>query len=241
MHLENSSRAALYEKFLDLIGQEAQRERRAVNRRMFGVFVWCFLAPAVVSITLLLLVKFQVLPRRVHGYIDWISLVFPIAYSVYFLSSEVFREIPNAFRRGGIWSILKDAQKSGVWKSQVIEQMEKSLPASLEDWDWIIISFRGELDRLLYRARYLTALAGAVFFMIMQGIDAIGPDDQKVSWVRDPVFGWVELSGGDLSEFVGLTLFLVLLYLSSSQSYHYLNRFLNCAELRRSDLATQGR
>src|SRR4051794_3385485 len=95
------NRQELYKSFIDYIRLDVQRERRAINRRMLSVFFWCFLLPALFSISLLLLVKFGVLPRSSKGLLDWVVLVFPIFYSLYILSSEVLREVPAAFRHGG--------------------------------------------------------------------------------------------------------------------------------------------
>jgi hypothetical protein len=88
-----------------------------------------------------------------------------------------------------------------------------------------------DLQAMEYRTKYLTALAGAVFFLIMQGIDSLTDGEGKVTWVKSSVLGWVETSSSDLSQFVGLALFLVLLYLSGSQTYQSLKRYLNCIEL----------
>lgn len=226
-------RFELYRSFLDFISAETQRERSVVNRRMLSVFVWCFLLPTVISFTILLLVKLNVLPLRARGYTDWLVLVFPVIYSLYFLGSEVLRDIPTAFRRGGMGTTLGQALKEGEWRHRTCDAIRKSIPASSEEWRWIISNFKMDLAVMRYRTRYLTALAGAVFFLIMQGIDSIAeePDQQKVTWMKDSVLGWIETSSGDMSQFIGLGLFLVLLYLSGSQTSHSLHRYLNCAEL----------
>jgi hypothetical protein len=111
--------------------------------------------------------------------------------------------------------------------------MDKTLAASADEWDWIIANFKMDLRSMEYRTKYLTALAGAVFFLLMQGIDSIVDGEGKSTWVRTATLGWIETSSSDLSQFVGLALFLVLLYLSGSQTYHSLRRYLDCAELVR--------
>jgi hypothetical protein len=229
--MQNHSRQELYRAFIEFIRNDSQRERSAVNRRMLGVALWCFVLPTLVALSVLLLVKWNVLPPRARGFLDWLVLVFPVTYSVYFLSSEVLREVPAAFRRGGIANTLGQSLKEGEWRERVCEGMRRSLHASGDDWTWLTASFRMDLDSLQYRNRYLTALGGAVFFLIMQGIDSI-TDTDKTTWIRDSVLGWVEAASySDLSQYVGLALFLVLLYLSGSQNYHSLQRYMHCAEL----------
>jgi len=231
--MEGQSRHELYTTFIELVRVDLQLERNQMRRRMFSVFLWCFLLPAVMVAGTLLLAGLGILPRTARGYVDWMVLIPPIFYSLYILGSEVVSEVPSTFRRGGMAATLGQSIREGLWRDRVCGLMEKALPhASTEDWRWIVASFRVDLDNLQYRTRYLTALAGAVFFLIMQGIDSITDTEEgKVTWVRNSVLGWIETNSSDLSQFVGLALFLVLLYLSGSQTYHALNRYLNCAEL----------
>jgi hypothetical protein len=229
-----NSRQELYKNFLDFIRLETQRERLVVNRRMLNVFFWCFLLPAVSSLLVLLLVKLGVLPPRFRIHLDWLVLVFPVAYSIYFLSREVLVEIPEAFKRGGIATSLGGCLKEGEWRDRVAEGMRRTVSSQPEDWLWITESFRMDLQAMRYRARYLTVLAGAVFFLLMQGIDSLTDDgSSRHVWMGNKLAEFLDaaVSIADLSQFVGLALFLVLLYLSGSQNAHSLERYLNCAEL----------
>ena len=81
----------------------------------------------------------------------------------------------------------------------------------------------------------MTALAGAVFYLILQGVDLLGDEPPQVAWMKSPM-GWIEVSQNDFSQFIGLGLFLVLFYLSGSQTFHSLSRYLNCAELVKTTL-----
>lgn len=218
---------------MEFVRADIQRERHQVNRRMFSVFFWCFALPALVSATILLLIKFHIFPRNVRNYLDWMVLIFPISYSLYILSSEVISQIPAAFRRGGVANILGQSLKQAEWRERVCDSMQKSIHANVEQWHWVVENFRIDLRTLQNRTRYLTALAGAVFFLLMQGIDAIGDSapETPYGWNKNPILGWIESSSNDISQLVGLTLFLVLLYLSGSQTYHSLARYLHCAEL----------
>ncbi len=226
------SRQDRYRDFIEFISIDIQRERSLVNKRMFSVFLWCFILPAIVSFTVLLFVKLGFFPRTSRAHLDWVVLIFPVFYSLYILGSEVLKGVPSAFKKGGIANTLGQSLKEVEWRERAREAMNKSVTANTDEWRWIVASFRIELGALQYRTRYLTALAGAVFFLIMQGIDTLSSDTEgKVTWTKDPIMGWVETTSNDLSWFVGLGLFLLLLYLSGNQTYQSLNRYLHCAEL----------
>lgn len=223
----------LYRDLIEFVKHDVQRERSQVNRRMFNVFLWCFLLPAAASIAFLLLIKFHILPRRARGILDWMALIFPISYSLYILSSEVLAQMPAVFRKGGTSNVLTQSLKETAWRERVCEGMKKSVQATPEEWRWLVASFRIDLSAIQNRTRYLTALAGAVFFLLMQGIDTLGEvtADNPATWNKNPLMGWLESSSNDFSQFIGLALFLVLLYLSGNQTYHSLMRYLGCVEL----------
>lgn len=222
---------AVYIKFLEQVRIESQRERSIETKRMLHVFFWCFLLPALLSIISLVFVKTGIFPRSMRNSISWIPLVFPVLYSIFFLSSQVLRDVPSAFRRGKLASHLGEAAKDGQWRERVCRELLRNVSMNHEDWIWVVTSFHIDLEALLHRTRYLTALAGAVFFLIMQGIDLIADPIPTDTYVKDPTFGWVQVSSSDPLQFVGLALFLLLLYLSGSQSYHALKRYLSCARL----------
>ncbi len=229
--MQGKTRFELYKTFIEFVAHDIQRQRHQVNRKMFSVFFWCFLLPVLISLVVLVLVKLKVFPRNARNHIDWLVLVLPVLYSLYFLGSEVLMQVPAAFKKGGMANTLGQALKEGEWRDQVAEGLSRVLGASVQEWEWIVANFRMDLQAMQYRARYLTALAGAVFFLLMQGIDSIADDDRKTFWMKPTFVGWVDATTADLSQYVGLALFLVLLYLSGSQIYHNLSRYLNCAEL----------
>jgi hypothetical protein len=217
-----------YRAFLEFVGNDVQRERHRANRRMLSVFLWCFLVPAIMTVIILLLVKIGWLPRRARANVDWLILIFPVLYSVYILGSEVLTGIPSIFRRGGLATSLKQAQTEGEWRDRACETLRSQCSFSLSEWEWVIQSFRIDLEKMMNRTKYLTALAGAVFFLVMQGIDSL--TDAPETAIRNPLMLWLEASNG-ISQLMALALFLVLLYLSGNQTYHSLLRYLNCAEL----------
>jgi len=226
-----------YRTFLEFVGDDLQRERRQANRRMLSVFIWCFLAPVVLSIAILLLVKVGIVPQGAKKNLDWLILVFPVFYSIYILGSEVISGIPSMLRRGGLVHSLRQAETQSEWRERVCEAMKTQLKYGSREWKWVLASFRVDLEAMLYRAKYLTALAGAVFFLLLKGIDSLteGPD---LSWLKNPVVGWVETSN-TISQLMALALFLVLLYLTGSQAHQSLRRYMDCAEIVSSDVAEE--
>lgn len=240
--MQGRTKEELYQSFIEFVGNDIQRERRHANRRMIYVFIWCLFLPFVASATILLLIRFHIFPRWARPYADWAVLVFPVIYSLYVLSFEVLAEIPSVFRKGGIATTLSQATKQGEWRRRVCDAILTSVPASAEEWKWVVTSFRMDLNGLKQRTSHLTALAGAVFFLILHGIDSLG-DNTVAHPVPTPnmVMGWVEAANNDLSQMIALALFLVLFYLSGSQTYYSLTRYMNCAELVLVDLAKRER
>jgi hypothetical protein len=213
----------LYSKFLDFVRDDHQKDRAVDNRRMLSVFIWCFLAPAIVSIVTILLINYSILPRSMRGYLDWIVLIFPVLYSIYFLGSQVLSGLPIAFKRGGFAMGLAQTKKESDWRFKLSEKLHKEMKLSQSDWNWIVQNLEEDLDRMQVKTRYLTALAGAVFFLLMQGIDSITTDSQVIE----------ATTSSAASEWISLFLFLVLLYMSGQQSYYSLKRYLACAKLSR--------
>jgi hypothetical protein len=240
--MQGRTKEELYQSFIDFVGNDVQKERRHANRRMIYVFIWCLILPVVTAATILLLIRLHIFPRWARTYADWAVLLFPVIYSLYILSFEVLAEIPNAFRKGGIASTLGHATRQGEWRRRVCDSMMSGVPATAEEWKWVVTSFRMDLNGLRQRTSHLTALAGAVFFLIMHGIDSVG-DTNVVRQVPTPnmVMGWVEAANNDISQMIALALFLVLFYLSGSQTYYSLSRYMNCAELVLVDLAKRER
>ncbi len=225
-----------YRIFLSQVNSEMQAERQASNRRMISVLLWCFIFPLVIGSLFLLMISFRLIPFSARTYVDLVYLGFPVVYSLFFLSSQVIKDLPGHFKRGGVGTLLLNSQKDEAWRTQVCKRWIAKSTFSSDDWKWIIANFKLDLERLKERNKYLTALAGAVFYLIMQGLDSIqGAQD---NWVvsegsfKHPVLKWLlGPIAAELGQYVGLALFLVLLYLSGRQAYIGLAKYLECAEL----------
>lgn len=226
------SRSETYRAFLAAVSGDIQKERARANRRFFGVFFWCFLAPAVTTLGLMLAVRGGFIAHRWRALCDWLVLIFPIGYSLFVLGFEVLRDVPTAFRRGGLVNTLKQSGQEGDWRAQQTEALVAQVGADPGDWEWITASYRIDLAAFLGRTRYLTALSGAVFFLIFRGIDWLS-DPGASRMVRNPLLSpYVQVTGfDDQAMTLTLAIFLVLLYLSGTQTHRALSRYLDCAEL----------
>jgi hypothetical protein len=233
--MQPRNRQELYRSFIEFVIADLQSERKLVNRRMFNVLLWCFIAPAILMATGLILIRLGVIPPAVRSGLDSLMVLCPVAYGFYILGSEVLTEMPSAFKRGGIANTLSSSLKDSEWRDRKCETLKRNLEASALEWDWIIFSFGIDLEQLRNRNRYMTGLAGAVLFMILQGIDLLGDEEVKTTWIKSP-FGMMEAAPADFSQFIALGLVLLLLYLSGNQTHQSLARYRNCAELIRKQL-----
>lgn len=226
----------VYLDFLEFVSKDLAEEQVLLNRKIRGVFLWCFAIPAVASATILLFSKVGLLPRSARAWVDWVSLLFPISFSLFTLGSEVIVRIPIRFKKGALAPQLAPALQAGQWRSRVSGQMTKLLHLKKEEWDWVVENFKMDLDSMLQRTRFLTALAGAVFFLVMQGIDSVADEPLVLPKHMPPqavLLAAGEWAMGGISQYVGLSLFLTLLYLSGAQTHQTLLRYLRSAELAR--------
>ena len=155
-------------------------------------------------------------------------MIFPVAYSLYFLSAEVLSGLPTAFRWGGLALTLEQNIKESAWREQTCKSLLQNINATDAEWTWVAKNFKMDLETMKVKTRFLTALAGAVFFLIMQGLDLLGTDDYSLlEWTPTAFFTWLERASSGVLQLVALGLFLVMLYLSGIQVYHSLGRYMN--------------
>jgi hypothetical protein len=187
------------------------------------------------------LIKIGAVPRRFGRYTDWLIVGFPVVYALYVLIADVIHELPQAYRRGGVAATLGRALEEARWRDRVCNELRTQFLAvsplrngprsARKQWPWLLESFQTDLDNLRDRTRYLTALAGAVFFLLMKGLDVFDDFKDPLTTTRSYILGWFESSSSNAAQFIGLGLFLVLLYLSGNQAYLSLARYLHCLKL----------
>ncbi|MBI3534071.1 MAG: hypothetical protein HY072_01105 [Deltaproteobacteria bacterium] len=228
--MQRSSFTELYETFLDFVRQEIQKERSTVNKKMLSVLLWCFVFPALLSIIIVILTNLRILPFYTRHYLDWILLAFPVFYALYFLNSEVLKDLPSLFKKGGMTTTLNQALKDTKWREHVCDELEKKIKLNDEELGQIASHFKIDLDNLYSRIRFITVLAGAVFFLILKGLDLFFDTDSK-NIIQNNSHFINKPSNYDFSELIVLGLFLIIFYLSGNQTYRSLLRFLQCTEL----------
>jgi hypothetical protein len=200
---------------------------------MKSVFLWCFIAPMISVLFVAAARRWGWTDRLPRGYGEWVVLFFPVAYSIFVFGSEMLRGLPNIFRRGGAANVLQHSVEEVKWRQDVCEQLRARVHASAGDWSWIHTNFRMELQAMRYRNRYLVILAGAVFFLILEGVEVIGPSGALDAGAVSPstFFHFMNAAIDEISRVIALGFVLVLLYLSGTQLQSNLERFLNSVEL----------
>ncbi|MCC7442306.1 MAG: hypothetical protein IT285_11770, partial [Bdellovibrionales bacterium] len=180
--MQHKTRTELYRDFIQFVQRDTQRERTAFKQRMIQVLVWCFVLPAVASALVAIFQKAGVFPMRYQRYGDWMILLFPVTYAGYFLVFKGFSDKPALLAKGagGFAGNLGQALRQSEWRDRIAAELGRVVPARLEDWPWIAANFRMDLSALKDRTKFLTALAGAVFFLIFQGIDLLGPEPARM-------------------------------------------------------------
>jgi hypothetical protein len=222
-----------YVRFLEFVQRDLQKDRVAVHRKMFSVFLWGFLVPAGVVLLILVLVNYRILPMKARGMLDLVLLFFPVVYSIYILVSEVLVRLPSVFKKGGLSGVLDQSARDSVWREKVCLSMDRVLPFQPSEWEWVMQSFEIDLQSRLKYTRFITGLSGAIFFLMFQGVDLLagGDVEARVSWSRNASTGMLESSTHDLSQIIALSLFLGLFYLAGVQNVRSLERYLDCARL----------
>ena len=233
--MEKKPRIEMYADFLSFVEQKSKREQSVVNHRLFNVLFWCFILPICLSVLFLLAVRVGLLPHRVKGYLDWLILLFPIGFALFTLVSEAYVDFPLMFRRGGMVTPLREVLKNYEWREMTIQELEKRIVVSPRDWHWIAVNFEIDLKRLEFKAKYLTVLGGALFFLLFQGLDILdaltGESGAQVVWTPTILGTWLQWFFNQVMQIVSLLLFLGIFYLSGRQLQHLLERFLHCAQL----------
>tara|TARA_Y100000590_G_scaffold467963_1_gene648785 strand:+ start:961 stop:1665 length:705 start_codon:yes stop_codon:yes gene_type:complete len=222
----------IYSEFLKFVAQDIQIERGILKRRMFSVFLWCFVLPALSYLFVVLSIRLGWLSLRWLFVSDWLLLGFPLVYSLYFLGSEVLWGMRLVVKQGGVNATLKDLEQDTYWRVDTSEKMSIQITAEKDLWKTIYFNFKKDLERMRYRSKYLTVFSAAIFFLIMKGIDVLEPESPvNTQWNAQSFLLWIDQMGGSLNQVVAVFFFLVLLFLSSSEMIHRLEKYLDCAEL----------
>lgn len=238
--MTTKNRAEIYADFLKFIQDDSQKDRMQVHQQMFSTLLWCFLVPVSFSIVLIFFIRFGMISHRWKTWADISLLAFPLIYSLYYLGSQVLVDVPLLFRKGGLSMSLRQIAKEGHWRHQTTQKLSQMVKAQPKDWEWIVTHFKMDLRILLQRTRFLILLGGVLFYILSQSFDIVDHTPSVVTYSALPVGADIFLKlihyiSSEFSAVIALVLFLTLLYLTGTQLYHSLHRYLDCAELLAKD------
>jgi hypothetical protein len=205
-----------YLAFLEFVHEDMKREREVSNRRMGMVLLWCFIVPAVVSLIALMLVRFGLVDRSAILVYEWSMVAFPMGYLLYTLFKDFVMDLGGQARRGALWQTLNRFAHEAGWQISIAKRLRSTVSTDSGNWKWIASQYGMDLKRMRTRSNHLTILASSVFFIIMNGLDWIATE-------RD--FWSPGFFQPDWMQVVGLSVFLILLTLSSSQVAFALDRY----------------
>ena len=200
-----------------------------VNRKVFSVVIWCLIFPSLVLLVLFALRKYQWIgPMR---YADLLIFLPPFAYTLYSVWPTI-REIPKAFRKGGLNALLDESLKEVEWREKTATKLKADLNLTFKEWDLIGFHLRADLLRMTQQNRYMSILEGVVLFFMFQFLD-LGAGNEVV--LLEPsstnlVKVWVDQFSQWSVQVFSLGLFSALFYLSGLQFQRYLSRYLVCIE-----------
>lgn len=221
-----------YNQFIRYVQSSIQEERTQTNRKMFSVFLFCFLLPAVLSFSTIILIRMGVIPRDARSYVDWAILFFPIAYGFYAIGLQGLREVTSGLRRGGVTNALEHSLKQNTWREKNCAELKQLLGTQETHWRWIVECYRADLQAMRRRNYTVTVFAASIFFFILHGIDLFDPATEIPLKIHPVLLiSLLESAFDKLNQIIALAIFLLLFFMTGMELVSSLEKFLHCAEL----------
>jgi hypothetical protein len=215
-----------YQQFIQWIQEDMNKDRLIVNRKVFSVVFWCLVLPAMVSLVIYGLRKFQLI-ATVH-YLDQFLFLPPFLYALYSLWPTL-RELPSVFKKGGLSSVLEESAREVEWKEQVILRLRQEVRLTHKEWELVAFYLDSEIRRLRSQNRYLSTLSGVVLFFMFQFLDLGGSAEvMRQQGSAGLVSMWVDQFSQWGGQIFSLILFSCLFYLSGTQIQKHLERYRVC-------------
>jgi len=223
-----SSAKKSYQLFVNWVQADMKRDRFLVNKKIFGVVFWCLLLPAILSIVLFGLRKYQVVVAM--RFADLIIFLPPFVYALYSIWPTI-RQVPHVFKKGGMGALLDESMKEVEWREGTVARMKADINLTPAEWSLISFHLRSDLERISQQNRYMTILASVVLFFMFQFLDLGAPTDIIIPETAGGlVQAWVNQFYQWSIQVLSLLLFSALFYLSGLQFHRYLTRYLICIE-----------
>jgi len=227
-----------YQQFIQWVQEDMNKDRLLVNRKVFSVVFWCLVLPAILSLVIFGVRKFQLI-ENLH-YVGIILFLPPFIYALYSIWPTL-RDLPKVFKKGGLGAILDEGSKEVEWKEHVVVRLRQEVRLTPKEWKLVAFHLEHEIRRLKSQNRYMTILSTVVLFFMFQFLDLGGTAEvirqQGPSGLMNM---WVEQLSQWGGQIFSLILFSALFYLSGTQIQKHLERYRVCvdriaAELESSD------
>ena len=217
-----------YGQFVKWVQDDMKRERVMINRKVFSVVLWCLILPAVLSLVLYGLRKFQIV--QLIRYFDAILFLPPFLYAIFSLWPTL-RDLPRVFRIGGLGALLEESLREVEWRENTSFRLQNEVKLTYREWNLIEFHLEQDIRRLRAQNRYMTVLAAVVLFFMYQFLDLGG--GVEIIPERGPigVFSiWVEQFSQWGAQVLAIGLFTSLFYLSGTQLQKHLVRYQTCVK-----------
>ncbi len=218
----------IYSKFVKWVQEDMNKTRNLVNRKVFSLVLWCLVIPAILSLAMYGLRKFQIV--NTFRYLDLILFLPPFLFTIFYLW-PTFRDLPRVFRMGGLGSLLEESSAEVKWSEETSFRMGRELP--LTSGEWTIVSFHlsEQIKRMESKNRYLSSLVAVVLFFMYQFLDiGGGAEEIHEAGVLGVFKTWVEQISQWGAQIFGIILFSLLFYLSGLQLQKHLIRYETCVK-----------
>ncbi len=218
----------VYSKFVKWVQEDMNKTRNLVNRKVFSLVLWCLVIPAILSLAMYGLRKFQIMTS--FRYVDLVLFLPPFLFTIFYLW-PTFRDLPRAFRMGGLGSLLEESSGEVKWSEETSARMSKELPLTGEEWRVISFHLSEQIKRMESKNRYLSSLVAVVLFFMYQFLDiGGGVEEIREAGVLGVFKSWVDQLSQWGAQIFGIILFSLLFYLSGLQLQKHLVRYETCVK-----------
>jgi hypothetical protein len=217
-----------YGQFVLWVQADMKKDRTLVNRKVFSVVLWCLIFPALMSMLLYGLRKFQFIAQM--RYVDGIIFLPPFIYALYSLWPTL-RNIPHVFRKGGLGAMLDESVQEVEWRERNATRLQIDLKLTPKEWNLVSFHLKQDISRMADQNRYMTILTAVVLFFMFQFLDlGVGPEVIYEPGPGGLIKAWVDQFSQWSIQVFSLTLFSSLFYLSGLQFQRYLSRYWVCVQ-----------
>jgi hypothetical protein len=218
----------VYSKFVKWVQEDMNKTRDLVNRKVFSLVLWCLVIPAILSLAMYGLRKFQIFIA--FRYVDLVLFLPPFLFTIFYLW-PTFRDLPRVFRMGGLGSLLEESSVEVRWSEDTAARMSKELPLTQGEWKVVSFHLSEQIKRMESKNRYLSSLVAVVLFFMYQFLDIGGGiEEVQETGVLGVFKTWVEQISQWGAQIFGIILFSLLFYLSGLQLQKHLVRYEGCVK-----------